>query len=61
MIEMQIMTRNEVRDSFGLDAVDGGDEFWSPANIAGGGAATVEPDADDEDDEEDDEDDDAQL
>lgn len=35
MIEMQIMTRNEVRDSFGLDAVEGGDEFWSPANIAG--------------------------
>jgi HK97 family phage portal protein len=58
MIEMRIMTRNEVRDSFGLDAVDGGDEFWSPANIAGGGAAAVEPDADDE---EDDEDDDAQL
>lgn len=40
MIEMQIMTRNEVRDSFGLDAVEGGDEFWSPANIAGGSGAT---------------------
>jgi len=35
MIEMRIMTRNEVRDSFGLDATEGGDEFWSPANIAG--------------------------
>lgn len=50
MIEMKIMTRNEVRDSFGLDAVEGGDEFWSPANIAGGGAATVEPDDDEEED-----------
>lgn len=40
MIEMQIMTRNEVRDSFGLDAVEGGDEFWSPANIAGKGGTT---------------------
>lgn len=37
MIEMKIMTRNEVRDSFGLDGVDDGDEFWSPANVAGGG------------------------
>lgn len=36
MIEMKIMTRNEVRDSFGLDATEGGDEFWSPANVAGG-------------------------
>ena len=36
MIEMKIMTRNEVRDSFGLDAAEGGDEFWSPANVAGG-------------------------
>jgi len=36
MIEMQIMTRNEIRDAFGMDAVDGGNEFWSPANIAGG-------------------------
>ncbi len=27
MIEMRIMTRNEVRDGFGLDAVEGGDEF----------------------------------
>jgi HK97 family phage portal protein len=35
MIEMQIMTRNEIRDTFGLDAAEGGDEFWSPANIAG--------------------------
>lgn len=39
MIEMQIMTRNEIRDEFGLDAVDGGDDFWSPANIAGGDGA----------------------
>jgi len=35
MIEMMIMTRNEVRDFFGLDAVESGDEFWSPANVAG--------------------------
>jgi HK97 family phage portal protein len=50
MIEMQIMTRNEVRDTFGLDAVDGGDEFWSPANIAGGDGKTEPADkpADDE-------------
>ena len=50
MIEMQIMTRNEIRDEFGLDAVDGGDEFWSPANIAGnnGGGGQEPPDAQDE-------------
>jgi HK97 family phage portal protein len=35
MIEMRLMTRNEVRDFFGMDSVDGGDEFWSPANISG--------------------------
>lgn len=40
MVEMQIMTRNEVRDTFGLDSVDGGDAFWSPANIAGGDGKT---------------------
>lgn len=40
MIEMKIMTRNEVRDSFGMDAVEDGDEFWSPANVAGGGDQT---------------------
>lgn len=50
MVEMQIMTRNEVRDTFGLDAVEGGDEFWSPANIAGGDGKTdpAEKPADDE-------------
>jgi HK97 family phage portal protein len=46
MIEMQIMTRNEVRDEFGLDSVDGGDVFWSPANIAGkNNVQSVEQDA----------------
>lgn len=52
MIEMKIMTRNEVRDSFGLDAVEDGDEFWSPANVAGGEdvAQQEEPEEDDEED-----------
>jgi HK97 family phage portal protein len=43
MIEMQIMTRNEVRDYFALDAVSGGDRFWSPANITGKKPASEKP------------------
>lgn len=51
MIEMKIMNRNEVRDSFGLDAVEDGDEFWSPANVAGSDdtAQQKEPEEDDAD------------
>jgi HK97 family phage portal protein len=44
MIEMKIMTRNEVRDSFGLDAAEGADEFWSPANITGAQGMDPAPD-----------------
>lgn len=35
MVEMQIYTRNEVRDLYGLDPLPGLDAPWSPANIGG--------------------------
>jgi HK97 family phage portal protein len=36
MREMGIMSQNEIRDHFGLDAVEGGDTYLTPMNMAGG-------------------------